>query len=1345
ASADEITSPGFWVRHVRESVRFLDGVRTLEAQNVTTFVELGPDGVLSAMGQECVTGDGDQAFLPVLRKGRSEAESLTVALGAAHVRGVAVDWAAYFSGTGAQRVDLPTYAFQHERYWIDVPLTAGDVTSAGLGAADHPLLGAAVELPEQGGYVLTGRLSLHTHPWLGDHAVAGSVILPGTAFVELAVRAGEQAGCDRVEELTLDAPLPLPERGAVVLRLSVGEADDSGRRSVTLHSRPEEAVDEPWLRHASGVLATADPAASQEPSPEPDFAVWPPAGATALDVGDLYESFAMAGFGYGPAFQGLRAAWRRGDEIFAELALPEDQHQDAARFGLHPALLDSALHGLALGEFTGSADDGGTGRLRLPFSWSGVTLHAVGASSLRVRIAPAGPADATGQTDPAAPAGNGAVSLRAADETGVLVASVEGLTLRTVDPARLPAAGGGGFHDSLFLVEWTKAPASVTSPDGAGRWAVVGADHLKLATALEASGVSVDTYADLGALAGVVAAGKPAPELVLVPRGPDAAASVGDVLAGAVRQATHEALSLVQSWLADETFHGTRLAFVTRGAVAAPAGDGTPGDPAQAALWGLLRSAQTENPGRFLLVDIDEHDSSYSALPGAAACGEEQLAVREGTLYAPRLARLPKAAEPTTAPFDPTGTVLVTGGTGALGALLARHLVAERGVRHLLLTSRRGMRAEGAAELVAELTALGANVRVAECDVSDRAGVHALLARVPDAHPLTAVVHTAGVLDDGLVPSLTPERVDTVFRPKADAALHLHEATRRLDLAAFVLFSSAAGTFGTPGQANYAAANAFLDALARQRRAEGLPAVSIAWGLWEQRSAMTGELSEADLRRMARSGVLPLSSRRGLELFDTACRADADADASRAALVAVGLDTGALRAQAAAGALPALLRGLVRGVPRRAARTAGAADPGAPADLLRRLAAMTGPEQERALLDVVRAQAAVVLGYAAPEEVGAAREFLELGVDSLTAVELRNRLVAATGLRLPPTLLFDHPTPELAARHLRAALAAGTGSQGAAAEGISGTAGAGEGTSGAEAVAVGDSPAPGTDSPAGGMFGPMLHRAAELGASGEFMGLLMEASRYRPSFASAAELRTAPRMVRLAQGDDEPALVCFSSILSISGPHQYARFAAAFRGRRDLWALAAPGFLAGEQVPGGTEAVIEAQAEAVLRQAGGRPVVLLGHSSGGMLAHAVAERLESAGNGPRAVVLIDIYSHDDDAIVGIQPGLSSGMNERQESYVPVDDNRLLAMGAYFRLFGGWKPRPVEAPTLLVRAGERLFDWTRDAGSGNGDGDWRSYWDLEHTAVDVPGNHFTMMEQHADATAHAVDDWLTGLR
>ncbi|MFE3938376.1 acyltransferase domain-containing protein, partial [Streptomyces goshikiensis] len=435
--SDEMGSAEFWVRHVREAVRFLDGVRALEAAGVTTYVELGPDGVLSAMAQACLTDDtGAAAFAPALRSGRDEPTTLLSALSTAYVRGTAVDWSAYYAPLGARRVDLPTYAFQRSVYWLDAGRADGDVAAAGLGAADHPLLGAEVQLPDSDGHLFTGRLSLTTHPWLGDHRVMGAALLPGTAFVELALQAGEHVGCDLVDELTLEAPLVLPEHGGVQLRLSVAAADPAGRRrSLTLHSRPEGAdADEPWTRHAVGVLATG-----AAPAPQ-GLTEWPPAGAEPVPVDGLYEGLAEAGFGYGPVFQGLRAAWQHGDTSYAEVALPEGAEGEAARFGLHPALLDAALHALGLR----AADTGADGRL--PFSWSGVSLHAVGACELRVRLT-------TGL--------GGEVALTIADATGAPVASVAGLALRSVSRDQLTAAPDL-TRDALFRVEW----AQTTAGDG---------------------------------------------------------------------------------------------------------------------------------------------------------------------------------------------------------------------------------------------------------------------------------------------------------------------------------------------------------------------------------------------------------------------------------------------------------------------------------------------------------------------------------------------------------------------------------------------------------------------------------------------------------------------------------------------------------------------------------------------------------------------------------------------------------------------------------------------------------------------------------------------------------------
>ncbi|MDN3060343.1 SDR family NAD(P)-dependent oxidoreductase, partial [Streptomyces sp. SRF1] len=987
-SAEEIATADFWVRHVREAVRFLDGVRTLEARGVTTYVELGPDGVLTAMAQECLAEPDAAELVPALRTGRPEAEAVTGALARLYVRGPVPDWEAFFAGTGARKVALPTYAFQRSRYWVDAQLSLDEVASAGLGSAGHPLLGAAVELPDADAYLFSGRLSLASHAWLADHTVADTAVLPGSAFVELAVRAGDHVGCAALDELTLHEPLVLPERGGVRLRVSVGEPDDGGRRPLAVYSRPEASdADRPWTRHAAGVLAPERAPAGGGAEP---LSVWPPAGAEPVETDSLYAEMARAGLLHGPAFQGLRRVWRRGEELFAEVRLPDERQPDAARFALHPALLDGALQPLAPGA-------GGAAVAR---SWRGVSLYAVGAEALRVRLAPAG---------------DGAVSLVAADGAGALVASVDALVTEALEVDRIAGAATSGRHESLFRIDW--APVAAPSPSASAGFAVVGGDELKLSVVLETAGFGATVHDDLRALNAAVEAGGPVPDTVLVPFPSEPDAPHGGLAAGA-HAATHRALALVQEWLNGGRPGSARLVVVTRGAVAA-AGDPAVADLVNAPVWGLLRSAQTENPGQFVLLDVDG-EVSYPAIAAALETDEPELALRAGAVYAPRLARVGAvpAAEPAGTVVDPAGTVLITGATGGLGRLFARHLATAHGARHLLLTSRSGPAADGMAELVAELAELGAEATVAACDAADREALAGLLAAIPADRPLTAVVHTAGVLDDGVIDMLTPERVDTVLRPKVDAAVNLHELTRDLDLSAFVLFSAAAGTLGGAGQGGYAAANVFLDALAGHRRATGRTALSLVWGMWAEERGMGGRLGEADRQRAARGGVLPLSAEEGLALFDAA-----HAVAGEAVLVPVRLEPATLRAAAATGALPPIHRGLVRTPVRRAA-TSGPAGTEAAADtgdgtLAQRLAGQSEAQRQRTVLDLVRRQVAAVLGYASKDQVGAEQAFKELGFDSLTAVELRNRLNAATGLRLTATLVYDYPTPVALARHLR--------------------------------------------------------------------------------------------------------------------------------------------------------------------------------------------------------------------------------------------------------------------------------------------------------------------------------------
>ncbi|MFE9065435.1 type I polyketide synthase [Streptomyces violaceusniger] len=999
ANADEVCSAEYWVRHVREAVRFADGVRALEAQGVSRFVEVGPDGVLTAMARDCVAdrpeGTTEPVLVPVLRKDRPETLALTTALAELHVHGVGVDWAQTFAGRDARKVELPTYAFQRERYWLEALSTfASDVTAVGLVPPTHPLLGAAVELPDADGFLFTGRLSPQTHPWLVDHMVQDTILLPGTAFLELALYAADQVGCDRVEELTLTAPLPLPERGAVHLQLAVGGPDENGARTLNVYSRLEDStMEQPWVQHASGLLAQSG---APDENGQADLAVWPPEGAARIDIEDVYDRMAAGGFAYGPVFQGLRSVWIRGDEVFAEVRLPEENASDAGKFGLHPALLDAAIQAVM---FVPQEE---AGLARLPFSWTGVSLRATGASELRVRLSSRGP---------------DSIGLAVADTSGRAVATADSLVLRLVAEGQIQSAGSpAAGHDSLFRLDWTPVPVGAPAPASEGTWAVLGTDDLGVLSSFAAQGADVASYADLAALREAIDSGATAPDVVMVAGAAEAVGiDDGGDLAGRVRGTTYRALELVRTWVTDDRFDNSYLVYVTRGAMGARSSDEVR-TPAEAAVWGLLRSAQTEHPGKFLLVDLDpeEQGEVSSVLRTALTAEEPQVAVRDGRVLAARLARVAPAEdrpEPETTPFDGRGTVLITGGTGGLGALLARHLVVEHKVERLVLTSRRGVEAPGAAELVAELAGLGAQARAVACDVADRASVESLLAGIGSERPLSAVVHAAGVLDDGVVESLTPERVDKVLRPKVDAALHLHELTRGLDLSAFVVFSSASSNFGGGGQANYAAANAFLDALAHQRRALGLPAVSLAWGMWEQRSEMTGDLGEADLQRIARAGLNALSSEEGLALFDDALGTD------ETVLVPTHVDLAALRVQARSGEVPALLRGLVR-VPRRRVTAAETARTGT-GSLRDRLAGLSAADQYRALLDLVRVQVATVLGHGSPETVEPDMAFKDMGFDSLTTVELRNRLNAETGLRLSAVLVFDYPTPTALVDHLR--------------------------------------------------------------------------------------------------------------------------------------------------------------------------------------------------------------------------------------------------------------------------------------------------------------------------------------
>ncbi|MFC6784389.1 SDR family NAD(P)-dependent oxidoreductase, partial [Streptomyces atroolivaceus] len=789
--------------------------------------------------------------------------------------------------------------------------------------------------------------------------------------MELVLRAGQETDTPTIDELTLQAPIIVPPVGGVRLRVTVGERYGDGLRAVTVHG---QASDGPWIEHAGGTLT------ERQSSSAAADGQWPPTGAGELDTDAAYARLSEAGVDYGPLFQGLRRAWQRNGEVFAEVALPEGTSADG--FALHPALFDAALHAgtyLDADSPQGAGDGGGAA---LPFVWRGITVHSTGALELRVLLTRSGDDE---------------MALSATDADGAAVVTVERLVTRALAAEQIATAS-----ESLYVPEWKEHP-------GGARYA--GAPAV------------VDDLADLDA---------DVPEVVVLRVGTAVGNGAGDsggatTVADTARTTAVSVLAVLTSWLADERYATARLALMTRDA--APASDDP--DLAQSPVWGLVRAAQAEHPGRFLLIDTqdtretgDARETSGvrdadqvaqdPALLTALGTGEPEIVIRDGALFVPRWRRAAtvRAVETGTGTGG-TGTdaartgagfpdsVLITGGTGGLGAAVARHLAGQHGVGELVLVSRRGPEAPGAEALCAELTALGARVHAVAADVSDREAVAALFAE----YPVRGVIHAAGVLADGLVESMTPDQFDTAFRPKADAAWHLHELGG--DLAMFMLFSSATSALDAKAQGNYAAANVFLDALAAHRRARGLPAQSLAWGFWSE-DGMGTRLDEADLARIRRTGIASLPTDEALELLDAAVAT------GEPALAPVRLDTAVLRTRE--DELPVVLSDLVR---RPKARVS-AAEGGSSTPFGTKLTGLAEGEREAFVLDAVRTQIAAVLGHGGAQDIEPRRAFTDFGFDSLTAVEFRNKVAAATGLRLPSTIVFDYPTPRALADHLLA-------------------------------------------------------------------------------------------------------------------------------------------------------------------------------------------------------------------------------------------------------------------------------------------------------------------------------------
>ncbi|MEV7554343.1 type I polyketide synthase [Amycolatopsis sp. NPDC089917] len=821
--------PEYWVRQARDTVRFADALDAVAAEGTGICLEIGPSAVLSRAAG---------AVLPTVST-MDTSRAVLEAAGEVHTAGVPVSWPSVFAGSGARRVSLPTYPFQRERFWLD-PQPRRSPAEAG-----HAMLGPALVAPDSPRIVHGGSAGVRTHGWLADHVVSGTTLFPATAFVELALHAGGTG----LAELTIEAPLRLGRTEDVALQVVVNES------RVDIYAQDSGA----WIRHATGRLGPYDVFA------QPWKGEWPPPATAPVDLERAYSAL-----DYGPAFRAVTGLWQDGDELFADVALPEGVD---GTFELHPVLLDAAVHTLAL---AGPPD----AEVRVPFLWTGVHVFAAASRRARVHCVRSGP---------------GEVRVELFDSDGMPLAVVESLLTRP-----LPAGS-----TMLYRPRWVRVPA----------------------------------------------------------------ASAADVR---IIDARGEDVRIVLTALQDTLPRGERTVVVT----------GDDSDPAAAAVFGLGTAASAEYRGLVTVVSSDLPVEQVRELVGGNP--EPQLSIRDGVPHALRIARTAPASA---RPMDPAGTVLITGGTGGLGAALARHLVSAHGVRHLLLVSRRGPDAPGAEEL----RQLPADVRIVGGDIADPAFVRHLVDACDP--PLTAVVHSAAVVADSAFTAQTPAGFDTVFRPKADAARVLHEATRHLPLSAFVLFSSLAGIFGNAGQANYAAANRVLDALAVRRRAEGLPATSIAWGLWDLEAGLGAQIPDAARHRIETSGVVALTPEQGMALFDAAL------GHAEPVLIAARLDP-------TAAGLPPIADGLGRPAPRPAPPAPDRHWPDDPS------------EQE--LRDLLRVELAEVLGHQDPGTIPEDKPFTDLGLDSLAVIDLRTRLRELTGVEVPARVLFDHPTVIELAGHLRA-------------------------------------------------------------------------------------------------------------------------------------------------------------------------------------------------------------------------------------------------------------------------------------------------------------------------------------
>ncbi|WP_106685696.1 type I polyketide synthase [Streptomyces violaceusniger] len=968
AAPGELGHADYWVRQVRHAARFSDGMHNLRREGANAFLELGPQPVLSGLGAFCLADEGPMSWVPSCTPGKNGASVIQRSLAELHVRGVPVDWDGYFAPFGGGRVALPTYAFQRERFWFEPPLSRE--VGAGLNPTGHPLLGGGVEIAGTELSLFTNVVATDQPEWVQEHRVMDTVLLPGTAFFEVIRAAGDAAheGEWDVSDVVFAWPLVIAPGAPVRMQVTVGPAIGE-TRPVKVYSAPE-SEDGAWQLHVEGSLTPAEAAGAATAT----AGTLPPRGAEPLDVPALYRELDSVGYGFGPKFRGIKEAWQTEGVVWARVALSESTQQSAAGYVLHPALLDSAMQSLLMTQRLRNPD---SDDVFVPFEAERLSVRVKGLAEIWVRVAEFELGD-----------GEFWGSLDIHDSDGSHVGHLHRLHARRMDRAVLRRLAAVGVDRFQFDVDWRHVDTEnvelggswgMLTPAGDVPWA------REVKTLLARAGIQMIKVQDL----------EDAEDL-------DGLVCLWDSDAEVPDQAhAFAARALEQLQEAIGTEFRTPLVWVTRHAVGTGADDMVSG-PGAGPLWGLMRTARNEHPELSLrLIDIGEEEADRKALPAALMLeAEPECAIRDGEVLVPQLLR---AGEKASVPAQqrqfvrPDGAVLVSGGVGDLGRRVVGWLAGTHGVRDLVLTSRRGMETPGAQSLVDELSELGATATVVACDAADRDDVAAVMALFSEKRPLRGVVHAAGVLDDGVLTDLTPERLDAVFRPKVDGLWHLHELTQDMELDFFVMFSSISSVMGTPGQGNYAAANAFLDALAHLRRAKGLPAASVAFGPWEG-DGMAAGLSEFDRARFAQLGLDRLAPDEGLELLELAVRS------GLALTMAAALDLNRVQHYFEdRGGIPPLFRVLL------GSNAGGRSQAGGGTDLRKLLGEASPEEYPAVLLSTVRTEVAKTLGFASPEAVGVDLPLPDIGFDSLTAVLMRNQLAHLTGLALPARIAFDHP------------------------------------------------------------------------------------------------------------------------------------------------------------------------------------------------------------------------------------------------------------------------------------------------------------------------------------------------